>query len=99
MPKISGYFENRIPASNGYSAPAQNGGCSGAFSPGAVTTTNIGFNFTNTASKDINNIFSFNASLSSSIYGNSSTVQPPALTMRYAIYTGNVGKYCWLRQS
>lgn len=39
------------------------------------------------------------ASRSSSIYGNSSTVQPPALTMRYAIYTGNVGKHCWLRQS
>ena len=39
----------------------------------------------------------FNASRSSSIYGNSTTVQPPALTMRYAIYTGNVGKYCWLR--
>ena len=41
--------------------------------------------------------FDFDASRSSSIYGNSSTVQPPALTMRYAIYTGNVGKYCWLR--
>ena len=41
----------------------------------------------------------FFASRSSAIYGNSSTVQPPALTMRYAIYTGNVGKYCWLRQS
>lgn len=37
------------------------------------------------------------ASRSNPIYGNSDTVQPPALTMRYAIYTGNVGKYCWLR--
>ena len=39
------------------------------------------------------------ASRSSAIYGNSSTVQPPALTMCYAIYKGIVGKYCWLRQS
>lgn len=34
-----------------------------------------------------NNLYGFNfdASLSSSIYGNSTTVQPPALTMRYII--------------
>ena len=44
-------------------------------------------------------VVSINASRSSNIYGNSTTVQPPALTMRYAIYTGNVGKHCWLRQS
>ena len=39
----------------------------------------------------------FDASRANSIYGNSNTVQPPALTMRYAIYTGNVDRYCWLR--
>ena len=39
----------------------------------------------------------FNASRSNSIYGNSTTVQPPALTMRYAIYSGVVNKKLWLR--
>ena len=40
----------------------------------------------------------FDANKSNSIYSDSvNTVQPPALTMRYAIYTGNVGKYSWLR--
>ena len=42
---------------------------------------------------------SIDASRSNAIYGASTTVQPPALTMCYAIYTGIVGKYCWLRQS
>ena len=39
----------------------------------------------------------FNASNSNSIYGNSQTVQPPAVTMQYAIYSGIVGKKLWLR--
>ena len=67
----------------------------GAFS--AITSGNIrpGTQTTQTGYARAN----FNASSSNSIYGNSTTVQPPALTMRYAIYTGNVGKYCWLRQS
>lgn len=39
----------------------------------------------------------FNASLSNSIYGNSSTVQPPALTMKFAIYSGVVSKKLWIR--
>ena len=39
----------------------------------------------------------FDASRSNSIYGNSNTVQPPALTMRYAIYSGVVNKKLWLR--
>lgn len=38
-----------------------------------------------TSKWEISNGASFDASLSSSIYGNSSTVQPPALTMRYII--------------
>ena len=40
---------------------------------------------------------SIDASRSSSIYGNSTTVQPPALTMKYAIYSGVVTKKLWLR--
>ena len=39
----------------------------------------------------------FDASASSSIYGNSTTVQPPALTMKFAIYSGVVSKKLWLR--
>ena len=97
MPNITGYFENRVPASNSYSAPAQNGGSGGAFYAGTATTTTIGFNFTNTASKDINNIFALDASRSSSVYGNSTTVQPPALTMKPFIYTGKTALYKWLR--
>ena len=37
------------------------------------------------------------ASRSSSIYGNSSTVQPPALTMRPFIYTGKTSMNKWKR--
>lgn len=40
---------------------------------------------------------SFDASRSSSIYGASTTVQPPAVTMRYLIYTGVTSKRKWLR--
>ena len=39
----------------------------------------------------------FNASRSSSIYGNANTVQPPAVTMKYAIYSGVVSKKLWQR--
>ena len=39
----------------------------------------------------------FDASRSSSIYGSSTTVQPPALTMKFAIYSGVVSKKLWLR--
>ena len=39
----------------------------------------------------------FDASRSSSIYGNSTTVQPPALTMKPFIYTGKTSVYKWLR--
>lgn len=39
----------------------------------------------------------FNASKSNAIYGNSTTVQPPALTMKPFIYTGKTSVYKWLR--
>lgn len=38
-----------------------------------------------------------NASKSNAIYGNSTTVQPPALTMKPFIYTGKTSQYKWLR--
>lgn len=40
---------------------------------------------------------SVNASNSSAVYGNSTTVQPPALTMKPFIYTGKTSVYKWLR--
>ena len=39
----------------------------------------------------------FDASRSNSIYGKSSTVQPPALTMKPFIYTGKTSVKKWLR--
>ena len=39
----------------------------------------------------------FDASNSNSIYGSSTTVQPPALTMKFGIYSGVVSKKLWLR--
>lgn len=41
----------------------------------------------------------FDASRSSAIYGNSTTVQPPALTMRFAIFAGHSALFRWIRQS
>lgn len=41
----------------------------------------------------------FDASTDNPIYGNSTTVQPPALTMKYAIYTGVTSNHKWVRQS
>lgn len=43
--------------------------------------------------------FNFDASRSNSIYGNSTTVQPPALTMRFAIFAGHSALFRWIRQS
>ena len=42
---------------------------------------------------------SFSASRSNSIYGSSNTVQPPAMTMRFAIFAGHSALYRWIRQS
>ena len=49
-----------------------------------------------------NSVYSYggielNASISSAVYGNSTTVQPPALTMKPFIYTGKTALYKWKR--
>ena len=49
------------------------------------------------AHENYTNGIGFDASRSNSIYGNSTTVQPPAVTMRFAIYSGVVSKKLWLR--
>ena len=96
LPNITGSFAIRGLITNGTARQIVDG-ASTAFSlssaiSGMVSAGVVG---DNDGSRTVN----FSATDSNSIYGNSSTVQPPALTMRYAIYTGNVGEYCWLRQS
>lgn len=91
LPNITGTLST--PSNDGW-VPNRNGGL---FVTGEKTIdyrTHL-----ETSTSGLANIQTFDASRANSIYGNSSTVQPPALTMRYAIYTGNVGKHCWLRQS
>lgn len=68
-----------------------------AFSASATTSDSSNMVQQSTAGSAPSQAIGIDASRSSSVYGNSTTVQPPALTMQYAIYTGNVGKYCWLR--
>ena len=96
LPNITGSFAIRGLNTDG-TARANVGDTSSAFSLSGSGWGMISAGVTGayTESKTI----SFSAKNSNSIYGNSSTVQPPALTMHYAIYTGNVGKHCWLRQS
>ena len=71
------------------------GGASGAF----VGSSTYGYHATEYADEDPSAPcqLDFYASRSNSIYGDSTTVQPPALTMRYAIYSGVVSKKLWLR--
>ena len=91
LPNITGQFLDRMFGTYGGSIEV----ISGVFAPLGTGAVGSGTCSVKTANYGV----TFDASRASSIYGNSSTVQPPALTMRYAIYTGNVGKYCWLRQS
>lgn len=93
LPNITGSFTVR--PSN--SAAAILGTTTGAMELGTADNSSWYINCTSQSAQKVAEKATFNASRSSSVYGNSSTVQPPALTMQYAIYTGNVGKYCWLR--
>ena len=52
---------------------------------GAFTINSGSMDYGKDHLKDEGAIYDFDASRSNSIYGNSSTVQPPALTMRYYI--------------
>lgn len=75
LPNITGTFQTRYP-------------WNGAIVTGAFTSPTTGepTSVQAAASTQLNyNTVSFNANKSNSIYGNSTTVQPPALTMRYII--------------
>lgn len=81
LPNITGTFFARRWAGGTdviYTSPS-----SGAFYDGGSTSATDSISANST--KEANNIIQFNASRSSSVYGNSTTVQPPALTMRYII--------------
>ena len=49
------------------------------------------------AHENLTDGIAFDASRSNSIYGNSTTVQPPALTMRFAIFAGHSTLFRWIR--
>ena len=78
LPNITGYIGVR-----GCTNTTIFGTANGALS--SETTTNLGdINMGTTSASHPTRLY-FNASNSNSIYGNSTTVQPPALTMRYII--------------
>ena len=78
LPNITGYIGVR-----GCTNATIFGTANGALS--SETTTNLGdINMGTTSASHPARLY-FNASNSDSIYGNSTTVQPPALTMRYII--------------
>ena len=96
LPNITGLFGN-IGNKTGvhFGLSTADTAATGAFSvPSAsVNTNDFSVNGGSTGSRDI----SFDASRSSSIYGNSTTVQPPALTMKPFIYTGKTSLNKWKR--
>lgn len=91
LPNITGYFDIRKWNSVGAGIMTM----TGAFNGGAdgVSGNGIAGNSTLANAQGV----TFNASRSSSIYGNANTVQPPAVTMKYAIYSGVVSKKLWRR--
>ena len=81
--------------------PSVGAACSTRSGSGALQTNTTGniFKFASAGTAREAHGINFNASRSSSIYGNSTTVQPPALTMRFAIFAGHSALYRWIRQS
>ena len=83
LPNITGSFSVFIPVSS--SGSVSKSGFSagdGAFSRSNPQSSKY---FTAAGDTSMYNDMNFDASTSDSIYGNSTTVQPPALTMRYII--------------
>ena len=86
LPNITGGVNYFLPVSETSTA-------TGAFGWGDTTSSRT----VSDVGNNIPDYFTIDASRSSSIYGNSATVQPPALTMRPFIYTGKTSQYKWLR--
>ena len=79
LPNITGQWDDNLPYAGNDAAAAQTGALFFK-NPGNETST-VG----NTVSSNYCHGINIDASRSSKIYGQSSTVQPPALTMRYII--------------
>lgn len=94
LPNITGGFNIRRMGATGASAIAIN--VNGAFSTESLEASAISLASSSENPYLVQKI-RLDASGSSPIYGNSNTVQPPALTLKFAIYSGVVSKKCWLR--
>ena len=81
LPNITGTL---IARATSYQGSTIISGATGAFATGGKDT-GLQDPVTQASGQVQRNITEFSASRSSSIYGNSTTVQPPALTMRYII--------------
>ena len=79
LPNITGTFGIKGNGSSGVWGYSE-----GAFTPSSTGTT-IFFNGTTAGNSESIGYYDFNASKSNSIYGNSNTVQPPAVVMNYII--------------
>lgn len=85
LPNITGTLKTRPKSANETTHGGAVTGASGAFS---VTFKGDGvgeYGLADVSPSYNNDLTTFDASRSSSIYGNSTTVQPPAVTMRYII--------------
>ena len=79
LPNITGTLRGDTTASNGSQFASQFSSGSEALQPAGTVTQGYGANFVAITEKQINSYISFNASKSNSIYGNSTTVQPPSI--------------------
>ena len=92
LPNIEGYFTIRPSSGTAALISRRSGAISTAKTEdNSASVTNI-----SAASKQFEQV-NFDASNSNSIYGNSTTVQPPAVTMKFAIYAGYTSLHRWLR--
>ena len=88
LPNITGSFRARIPRTEGGAFSDTGTGesyVSGAFKAGNTTDTLSYYTRAGSTTNQYPTTTEFDASHSSAIYGNSTTVQPPAVTMRYII--------------
>lgn len=81
------------------SAAAIIGAATGAMSISTTENSSWYLTCTSSSTQKVAELLNFDASRSSSVYGNSTTVQPPAMTMRFAIFAGHSALYRWIRQS
>ena len=98
LPNITGGFSAGIPrAESGSASGIHFYTGSGAFLRASEADVTRYYSPAGTTTAKLNSAMTIDASRSSAIYGNSTTVQPPALTMKFAIYSGIVSKKLWLR--